>query len=163
LTCIRVFLMGTCITAITAVSPPISARLWTHGWDMFTPDRNVAFHHYNRDGAPKFWNDFDANPSYHTRKAAVLRKVEALMLSEYGTGGFKYGMGRQRTVRQWWQYTGLEPSNRSQAMDVLRFCWVEDNDRHQHRHHQQQEIKETSTARHTAAPTSLRPPWWGRW
>ncbi|GIL54102.1 hypothetical protein Vafri_9656 [Volvox africanus] len=36
--------------------PSCSARLWTHGWDMFTPDCNVAFHHYNRDGAPKFWN-----------------------------------------------------------------------------------------------------------
>ncbi|GLI68443.1 hypothetical protein VaNZ11_012858 [Volvox africanus] len=128
-----------------------SARLWTHGWDMFTPDRNVAFHHYSRDHAPKFWNDFDANPSYHTQKAGVLRKVEALMLSEYGTGGFKYGMGRQRTVRQWWQYAGLDPSNRSQVMDMRRFCWVQNADRHHHRQQQQQwqqrESKGTSGAR----------------
>ncbi|EFJ46119.1 hypothetical protein VOLCADRAFT_93546 [Volvox carteri f. nagariensis] len=82
-----------------------SARLWTHGWDMFAPDRNVAFHHYGREGAPKFWN------------------VAALMLSEHGTG-FKYGMGTQRTVRQWWQYSGLDPTNRSQVLDGRKFCRV---------------------------------------
>lgn len=25
-----------------------SARLWTSGWDMFAPDMNLVWHHYNR-------------------------------------------------------------------------------------------------------------------
>ena len=25
-----------------------SARLWTNGWDMFAPDMNLVWHHYNR-------------------------------------------------------------------------------------------------------------------
>jgi hypothetical protein len=25
-----------------------SARLWTKGWDMFAPDMNLVWHHYNR-------------------------------------------------------------------------------------------------------------------
>ncbi len=25
-----------------------SARLWTKGWDLFAPDKNIVKHHYNR-------------------------------------------------------------------------------------------------------------------
>ena len=25
-----------------------SARLWTKGWDMYAPDINLVWHHYNR-------------------------------------------------------------------------------------------------------------------
>ena len=25
-----------------------SARLWTKGWDMYAPDMNLVWHHYNR-------------------------------------------------------------------------------------------------------------------
>lgn len=27
-----------------------SARLWTHGWDLFGPDMNLVWHRYNRRG-----------------------------------------------------------------------------------------------------------------
>lgn len=30
-----------------------SARLWTKGWDMFAPDENLVWHHYNRWVSPK--------------------------------------------------------------------------------------------------------------
>jgi len=33
----------------------LSARLWTYGWDFYTPTHNVVGHHYFETGAPRFW------------------------------------------------------------------------------------------------------------
>lgn len=33
-----------------------SVRLWTHGYDLFTPRTNILFHNYARHNAPRFWN-----------------------------------------------------------------------------------------------------------
>jgi hypothetical protein len=34
-----------------------SARLYTHGYDFFSPSKNLAYHHYEREGEPKFHED----------------------------------------------------------------------------------------------------------
>ncbi|PNH05598.1 hypothetical protein TSOC_008112 [Tetrabaena socialis] len=98
------------------------ARLWTHGWTFYTPDRNVIFHHYGRKDSPKFWNDFGGDASYHRTKAANLQKVIALMNGTYDTS-YTYGMGRHRSVRQWWQYAGMDPANQTMVADGNKFCW----------------------------------------
>lgn len=34
----------------------LSVRAFTHGWDVFTPNRNIMYHAYTRSDAPKFWD-----------------------------------------------------------------------------------------------------------
>ena len=31
------------------------ARLWTHGWDLFSPTTNVIGHQYTVPSVPRFW------------------------------------------------------------------------------------------------------------
>ncbi len=33
-----------------------TARLWTSGWDVFSPNENLLFHEYDRNDKPKFWD-----------------------------------------------------------------------------------------------------------
>ncbi|NDE17553.1 hypothetical protein EBZ80_21770 [bacterium] len=35
----------------------LSARAFTHGYDVYTPNRVILYHLYTREDEPKFWND----------------------------------------------------------------------------------------------------------
>ena len=35
----------------------LSARLYTNGYDIYSPNENIVFHKYERKGEPKFWDD----------------------------------------------------------------------------------------------------------
>lgn len=35
----------------------LSARAFTHGWDVFSPNRNILYHFYTRKDEPKFWDE----------------------------------------------------------------------------------------------------------
>ena len=35
----------------------MTTRLWTHGYDIFSPTRSVVGHYYKRKGKPKFWEN----------------------------------------------------------------------------------------------------------
>jgi hypothetical protein len=34
-----------------------SVRAYTHGWDVYAPNRNIIYHHYTRKSEPKYWED----------------------------------------------------------------------------------------------------------
>lgn len=78
-----------------------SARLWTSGYDFFTPTQNVVFHHYYRKSSPKFWEDLD----YSAIQQATLDKVRGLLR---GAQGYRYGMGSVRTLDQYWEYSKID-------------------------------------------------------
>ncbi|KAG2434255.1 hypothetical protein HXX76_007980 [Chlamydomonas incerta] len=98
-----------------------SARLWTSGWALLTPDANVAFHHYGRLAAPKYWQDFEHDPDYHRKHREVLQRVQAIMAGQ-GPPGYRYGMGTARSLAQWWEYAGMDPGDRSRLPDPGKFC-----------------------------------------
>lgn len=89
-----------------------SARLWTSGYDFFTPTRNLVYHHYYRKGSPKFWDDLDTEK---VQKKTV-RKVRRILdgkLPEY-----EYGMGTERTLDEYWKFARIkwdEKTFRSEA------------------------------------------------
>eukprot|EP01041_Mallomonas_annulata_P006776 gene6776-13730_t len=37
----------------------MSARLWTHGYDLFSPRTNILNHYYSRPDKPKYWETVD--------------------------------------------------------------------------------------------------------
>ena len=37
----------------------LSARLWTHGYDIYTPTQPVLTHRYKRMDQPKFWESLN--------------------------------------------------------------------------------------------------------
>jgi hypothetical protein len=80
----------------------LSARLFTHGFDAYSPDAPIAFHKYARSGEPRFWD------SPHRDDSDSLRRVRKILhLSEESPVYLKrnldrFGLGGHRTLEQFW-------------------------------------------------------------
>lgn len=79
-----------------------SARLWTSGYDFFTPVENLVFHHYYRKDAPKFWQDVD----YAAEQTKTERKVKKILRGKLP--GYSHGMGTARGLDEYWTHAGLD-------------------------------------------------------
>ncbi|KAK7197586.1 Glycosyltransferase (GlcNAc) [Novymonas esmeraldas] len=102
-----------------------SMRLWTHGYNIYSPMRGLCFHIYGRATAPKVWSE---SAVWYASQDRVRRRIQhylqsrvrqsgALFAPANSTSPFvvvdssRYGMGRQRTVAQWYDYAGADPVN----------------------------------------------------
>lgn len=98
----------------------LSARLFTHGYDLVTPDRNVITHHYERAGGPRFWDDL---VNYRHRQLQTVERVKQLL----GIGSPDislsdlYGMGTARTLDTFWDFCQLDPVSKSSQAEA-QFC-----------------------------------------
>lgn len=93
----------------------MSARLWTAGYDFFTPTENLVFHNYMRSEAPKFWNDI----SYGAEQAVTMDKVRKLLTGQLP--GYAYGMGSARALADYWAFAGIDWTQKTSASEQ-RFC-----------------------------------------
>ena len=98
-----------------------SARAWTSGYDIFSPDKNVIFHHYTREDSPKVWNDVkNYNAEYAETKVRAILKIPLLNDPEVSFNEL-YGLGKMRTVEDYFKFAGLDPENKvSKSKDI--FC-----------------------------------------
>lgn len=93
-----------------------SARLWTHGYDFFTPTRNVVFHEYYRKSAPKFWDDIE----YAVIQQKTMRKVLRLLDPDSTTD--KAGQfGTVRSLREYYEFAGVDWAGKKTSSEG-RFC-----------------------------------------
>lgn len=83
-----------------------SARLWTHGYDFFTPTRNLVYHHYYRKGSPKFWDDLDTKDA----QKQTVKKVRRILGGEMST--YAYGLGTKRSLDQYWKFARIDWANK---------------------------------------------------
>lgn len=91
----------------------LSARLWTHGYDFYTPNIKVAWHHYGRQEKPKYWTDH--KDSSTCRKNAEKRVLFLLGIGEEN-GVHKdfirdihsYSFGKIRTIEEYWLASGID-------------------------------------------------------
>jgi UDP-GlcNAc:polypeptide alpha-N-acetylglucosaminyltransferase len=108
-----------------------SARMWTNGWDMYSPGEGVLFHFYGREGKPKIWDDA---PEWHSKQKLSEQRVQYLLeVRQRGstqhlisddttdthivTEAVKYGMGRQRSLDDFWTFAGLDTIKRVVTKD----------------------------------------------
>lgn len=88
-----------------------SARLYTHGYEFFSPDKNIIYHHYIRKNAPKFWTD---NPDYGKEQMGAQIKVKYLLgISQERPpqalmDNFHYGLGTVRNLADFTHYSGID-------------------------------------------------------
>jgi [Skp1-protein]-hydroxyproline N-acetylglucosaminyltransferase len=89
----------------------MSVRYWTHGYDIFTPSSNTVYHYYTRNkGEPKFWSlKLDDNEAHE--------KVKKML--HFQDVNNTFGLGTARTLQQYYEWTGIEPSKR---MVEKSFC-----------------------------------------
>jgi len=103
-----------------------SVRLWTHGYDIFSPNQNILYHYYYRPKAKKFWSLLP--PDYHHRQNAAHRRIQRyLQTVAKGTNRRmvpdddkdpvvtadqeKYGLGTNRTLAAWYDFAGVDKVN----------------------------------------------------
>ena len=93
-----------------------SIRFYTNGWDIFTPVENIVFHEYTRSDKPKIWTD---NPYYSDmdafNKIRYLLKLDtddSKLKPEMKKDLDKYGLGKTRTLEDYYNLTGIDIINR---------------------------------------------------
>jgi len=86
----------------------ISARAYTHGYDLFHPHRLVAWHEYTRKARPKQWDEITTWCDHNIRsldKNKKLFKLESNTKTKYDFS--KYKLGTVRTLKEYEMYAGV--------------------------------------------------------
>jgi len=97
-------------------------RLWTSGYDLFSPSRNVVLHHYLRAEKPKYWTDMPK--AYDAGRKQSIERVKRLAGISHPVippGKDPFGLGTQRTMRQYWNFVGMDPRDKKPG-DASKFC-----------------------------------------
>lgn len=84
----------------------MATRLWTHGWDFFTPNTEVVFHCWTRAYRCTF-----SSPENERKNA--LRWVEGLLnpctrQATPSIGYDNYEMGKTRTLAEYEEFSGVD-------------------------------------------------------
>ncbi len=103
-----------------------SSRLFTHGWDIFQPDRVVMYHQWDRRGTfskqPYRRPGMDQNRLSLQRVRHLLgfratRNQEALAEIK------RYGLGRERQLEDLWEFAGIDWRERTVTQDARKGIW----------------------------------------
>lgn len=102
----------------------LGVRLWTHGWNVYSPSEVLIYHFYGRlEGRPKHWTD---NPNWGALDQASFSRVRHLLGIEAATdpasldGLQHYGLGRARSLQQYLRYADV--SFRDQRIGPAAGC-----------------------------------------
>jgi hypothetical protein len=105
----------------------LSARAYTHGYDMFHPTYSIIWHEYLRKEQHKHWEDHVSAKSNFDGIEAEARNVRskqrqrALFNMEVSNIDFRhYGFGKKRTLHEYELYAGLDFSNRKVHKNASR-------------------------------------------
>ncbi|RNF07357.1 UDP-GlcNAc:polypeptide N-acetylglucosaminyltransferase [Trypanosoma rangeli] len=100
-----------------------SVRLWTHGYDIYSPKRGICYHFYGRPKEPKLWNEAHR---WYTVQAHSRRRIQYLLRARVKgvdvlrvpkntqdpvvmVDADRYGTGRLRSVEEWYKFAGADP------------------------------------------------------
>lgn len=90
-----------------------SARLWTNGWNFYTPNKKIAYHHYNREKAPLYHQDLKNSGECRTkaekRGLFLLGLVPKSSVADDFLRDYNYyGLGKFRTIDDFWKASGID-------------------------------------------------------
>ena len=108
--------------------PNLAVRLWTAGFDLFSPHETLIYHYYERKDGPRHWNDAAPRaavaPTEHTwRRLRLLCEPEAFSPEEVAELG-RYGLGSRRGLDEYQLFAGVNFAARSVAVEARRHPWV---------------------------------------
>lgn len=91
----------------------LAIRAFTHGYDLFNPNKVIAWHEYTREGRTKFWDDNDIwaklNNDCHKRNRILFEMDGETDQVDFGP----YGFGDKRSVEDYERFAGLSLRRRS--------------------------------------------------
>ena len=91
----------------------LAVRAYTHGYDLFTPNRIVAWHEYTRKGRIRHW---DENKKWEELNVKSLKRVKNLLDVDGSYDGEdfgKYGFGNERMKSEYEAFAGIRFSDRA--------------------------------------------------
>ena len=90
----------------------LAARLWTHGWDLFAPNRVTVFHEYSeRPNKRRHWHD---HKLWHDLSVRATKRVRHLLEGRPCDDAValealeRYGLGATRTLADYESASGVE-------------------------------------------------------
>lgn len=87
-----------------------SARFFTHGIHVLSPSANLVCHKYTYETHKVPWNE--ATPTWDKGKNGTERCFQLL---DGRLVDDTYGLGRERTMEEFWSYTGIDYANKTVA------------------------------------------------
>ena len=93
-----------------------SIRIWTAGYDIFTPNENIAFHEYTRAEKPKIWTD----KKYTDEEAFEKVKVLIGLVDNNDLSNYKYGLGKKRSLKDYYKFAGIDLENKKVSKNFCR-------------------------------------------
>lgn len=91
----------------------LAVRAYSHGFDLFHPNRVLVWHEYSREGRQKHWTDHTRENgievAWHSRDRASLERARRF-LSDPWVG--RFGLGTARTMAEYQAYAGIDFAKR---------------------------------------------------
>jgi len=87
-----------------------SARVWTSGYDIYSPTEVVVYHLYTRSDQPHIWDDKDFNDTDAFNKVKFLMEMDknVKIPAHLKENIDKYGMGTKRTLKEYYDFAGID-------------------------------------------------------
>ncbi|MFO0389268.1 MAG: GlcNAc-transferase family protein [Alphaproteobacteria bacterium] len=112
--------------------PVYSARLWTHGWDLYQPNTTLIYHYWESPSRDKGGAHYKANndvqasnrPKLALKRVRHLLGVEETQDSEALVEIEKYGMGKVRTLKEYWEFTDIDLNNNTIGEKAKNGRWT---------------------------------------
>ena len=102
----------------------LSVRLWTHGWDFFSSNKPLIYHHWGRTKRPMHFKDNLLGAIRFDKKAR--RRIRHLLDIELSDDPNvtqdidKYGLGTIRTIDEYQEYAGINFKEQKITHKALR-------------------------------------------
>ena len=115
----------------------LSARLWTAGYDIFSPSLDVSSHIYGRRHKPKFWEVFNQHykgeANHNGIAFLVMQRIKNVLGYPESAEGMVfprtildfvdlYGMGKERPLADFWKMVGLDPITKGEQKIPNNWC-----------------------------------------
>ena len=92
-----------------------SARIWTSGYDIYTPTEITVYHLYTRSDQPHIWDDKKYSDEDATNKVRFLmrfNKDAKDAIPEHVLNNIeKYGLGKKRSLEEYFDFAGIDIDN----------------------------------------------------
>lgn len=111
--------------------PSLAVRLWTHGFDLFSPHEPVIYHYYKRADGSRHWNDSKEWTDLHkrtVRRMKALCEPEVCPPEDVAALGI-YGLGTQRSLAEYQLFSGVNFVGKTLADYAQRFPGVQSDAR----------------------------------
>jgi hypothetical protein len=107
--------------------PSLAVRLWTHGFDLFSPHETVIYHYYKREDGSRHWNDFRQWADLHKltlRRMKALCEPAACLPEEVAALG-PYGLGTRRSLAEYEAFSGVNFAGKTLAAYARTYPYVQ--------------------------------------